>query len=127
MTPSAPSRKPWLHARRPDGSLPPWAVHLGTYPALSFVDEAGRLVFAEATERFVQGKRAWGIAPDHVNHLSGALKSIGFDAGSDSVCVTTTRKDIKANLPIQVSGSFLPASDGNWMRTLQASMQSVRV
>lgn len=52
----------------------------GHDPALAIVDSAGRLVFAEATERFVQDKRAWGIAPDHFEHLAGALQVYCADA-----------------------------------------------
>lgn len=41
----------------------------GHDPALALVDASGKLVFAEATERFVQQKRAWGISPEHPDHL----------------------------------------------------------
>lgn len=45
----------------------------GHDPAFALVDEAGRLVFAEATERRLQDKRAWGAAPDHYDHVAEAL------------------------------------------------------
>ncbi|WP_300473245.1 hypothetical protein [Breoghania sp.] len=41
----------------------------GHDPALAIADETGQIRFAEATERYVQDKRAWGIAPDHAPNL----------------------------------------------------------
>jgi carbamoyltransferase len=45
----------------------------GHDPAFAIVDSEGRLLFAEATERYLQDKRAWGAAPDHFDHLAGPL------------------------------------------------------
>lgn len=45
----------------------------GHDPAFALVDAEGRLLFAEATERHIQDKRAWGVAPDHYEHVAGAL------------------------------------------------------
>lgn len=96
----------------------------GHDPALAIVDETGCVVFAEATERFVQDKRAWGIAPDHVNHLEAALKAIGFDRQVDELLVATSWKATKAELPVQLSNVLLPATDGLWLRQLQAGVQA---
>ena len=95
----------------------------GHDPALALVDSDGHLVFAEATERFVQDKRAWGIAPDHVNHLELALNSVGFDWAKDQLCVASTWPMVKAELPVQVTNAMLPATDGLWLRALQAHAQ----
>jgi carbamoyltransferase len=73
----------------------------------------------------MQDKRAWGISPDHVNHLEAALKTVGFDFQADRLQVATTWKKVKAELPVQVSGDFLPATDGLWLRVLQAGMQAM--
>lgn len=97
----------------------------GHDPALALVDEAGAIVFAEATERFVQDKRAWGVAPDHISHLEAALKAAGFDPHRDELQVATTWQKTKSALPVQVSGDFLPATDGLWLRELQAAMQTL--
>lgn len=97
----------------------------GHDPALAIVDASGRICFAEATERFVQDKRAWGISPDHVNHLAAALKAVGFDPASDKLQVATSWKKVKADLPVQIVDTFLPASDGLWLRELQAAMQQM--
>lgn len=96
----------------------------GHDPALALVNEQGSVVFAEATERFVQDKRAWGIAPDHVNHLEHALVAIGFDWSNDHLRVASSWPMIKADIPVQVSNAMLPATDGMWLRTLQAQAQT---
>lgn len=96
----------------------------GHDPAFAIVDETGHVVFAEATERFVQDKRAWGIAPDHVNHLESALAAIGFDSRTDALQVATSWKHVKADVPVQLSNVLLPASDGLWLRELQSAAQA---
>lgn len=99
-----------------------WYLGLSTSghdPALALVDEEGRVAFAEATERFLQDKRAWGAAPDHVGHLQAALAAIGFAAG-DELVVASSWARVKADLPVNVSNALLPASDGQWLRGLQA-------
>ncbi len=96
----------------------------GHDPALALVDEAGRLVFAEATERFVQDKRAWGIAPDHSPHLQHALDTIGFNAATDRLVVASSWSATKADVPVQVSNALLPGTEGLWLRSLQAQAQA---
>ncbi|PTW62587.1 carbamoyltransferase [Breoghania corrubedonensis] len=104
-----------------------WYLGLSTSghdPALAIADEAGQIRFAEATERFVQDKRAWGIAPDHVTHLEHALKACGADPERDRFVVATSWKAVKASLDIVVHDAMLPASDTIWMRGLQAGLQA---
>ena len=104
-----------------------WYLGLSTSghdPALALVDAEGQVVFAEATERFLQDKRAWGLAPDHASHLSAALHQCGFDRATDRLMVATSWTLIKGDLPVQVSNTLLPASDGLWLRSLQAAAQS---
>ena len=96
----------------------------GHDPALALVDETGRIRFAEATERFIQDKRAWGAAPDHVGHLESALNAVGFDAAVDELIVSTSWARVKADLPVSVSNALLPVSDGLWLRGLQAHAQA---
>jgi carbamoyltransferase len=95
----------------------------GHDPALAIVDASGQPVFAEAAERFVQDKRAWGIAPDHVSHLERALEMVGFDRAKDRIVVASTWSVTKADIPVQVSNAMLPATDGLWLRSLQAQAQ----
>lgn len=45
----------------------------GHDPAFALVGEDGEILFAEATERFLQDKRAWGAAADHYDHVLSAL------------------------------------------------------
>ncbi len=96
----------------------------GHDPALAIVDARGRVVFAEATERFLQDKRAWGIAPDHVTHLLAALAAVGFERGRDRLEVATSWATVKADLPVQMSDTLLPATEALWLRGLQASLQA---
>jgi carbamoyltransferase len=44
--------------------------------ALAVVDSAGKVVFAEATERYLQFKRAIGVAPDVVHHTADVLERV---------------------------------------------------
>lgn len=64
---------------------PPRTVYLGlcsTYhdPALALVDAAGQVLFAEATERFLQYKRAINSEPDNPYILPALLERHGADA-----------------------------------------------
>lgn len=96
----------------------------GHDPALALVDSTGCLVFAEATERFIQQKRAWGIMPDHASHLERALSAVGFDRDHDRLVVASSWSGIKADIPVQVSNAMLPATDGLWLRNVQMQAQS---
>jgi carbamoyltransferase len=95
----------------------------GHDPALAIVDPAGSIVFAEATERYLQDKRAWGAAPDHVGHLEHALATIGFEPDRDQLVVASSWARVKADLPVSVSNALLPSADGLWLRGLQAHAQ----
>ncbi|MDP3079681.1 MAG: carbamoyltransferase C-terminal domain-containing protein [Brevundimonas sp.] len=96
----------------------------GHDPALALVGEDGFILFAEATERFLQDKRAWGAAPDLVGHLEGALKAVGFDSAVDDLVVSTSWARVKADLPVSISNAMLPVADGLWLRGLQAHAQA---
>ncbi|WP_300531969.1 carbamoyltransferase C-terminal domain-containing protein [Maricaulis sp.] len=70
-----------------------WYVGLsntGHDPALAIIDPDGRVAFAEATERFVQVKRAWGILPDLAAHLEHAIAHVDFDPARDQIEVCTS-------------------------------------
>jgi len=43
-------------------------------PSLAILDEAGELVFAEATERYLQDKRAFGASADHVIRIKRLIE-----------------------------------------------------
>ena len=96
----------------------------GHDPALALVDEAGRVAFAEATERSLRDKRAWGVAPDHISHLECALIAAGFDKTVDELIVACSWSGVKAEIPIEVSDALLPATDGLWLRRLQSQIQT---
>ncbi len=92
----------------------------GHDPAAALVDESGRVVFAEATERFLQDKRAWGGAPDHPGHLASILS--GRVDSHAEIVVGTTWSRPKADLPVEITDGLLPASDGVWLRAAQARL-----
>ena len=48
----------------------------GHDPAFAIVSPDGEVVFAEATERFLQSKRAWGALPDQLSHVKPVLGEI---------------------------------------------------
>lgn len=102
-----------------------WYLGLSTSghdPALALVNSAGQVVFAEATERFVQDKRAWGIVPDHVGHLAAALAFVGCTP-DDKIIVATSWAASKQDLGREVHDALLPATDTLWMQGLQSQMQ----
>lgn len=96
----------------------------GHDPALALVAPSGEVVFAEATERFLQDKRAWGVAPDHPPHLERSLDAAGFERGSDELVVASSWTRAKSEVPVQVSDALLPASDGLWLRRIQGQLQA---
>ncbi len=94
----------------------------GHDPALALVDHTGTVVFAEATERFVKDKRAWGLAPDNVHHLAAALEQVGVGA-NDKIVTATTWSSSKDRVGQSVHDAMLPSSDTLWMQDMQASLQ----
>ncbi len=86
----------------------------GHDPALAMVDEEGRLLFAEGTERFLQCKRAWGAAPDHPMLVEKLLKE-HCDPNAEFVVATSWAR-LKGDTPTQVMDALLPASEGVWLR-----------
>jgi len=98
-----------------------WYLGLATSghdPALAIADETGRIVFAEATERYVQDKRAWGIAPDHSPHLERAFKAAGVDRARDRIVVSASWTTIKNERPATQINMRQP--DAIWLGILQA-------
>ncbi|WP_178106695.1 carbamoyltransferase family protein [Pseudomonas mangiferae] len=89
----------------------------GHDPALALLDDGGQVLFAEATERFLQDKRAWGAAPDHPGHLAAVLAA-HCEAGA-RVVVATSWTRLKAELPTDTMDNLLPAAEGAWLRTQQ--------
>lgn len=90
----------------------------GHDPALALVDPQGKVVFAEATERFVQQKRAWGVAPDHPDHLRSFIPK-HVEKGA-SVKVTRSWSRPKQELPMDISGGYMfDNKDIKWLLSLQ--------
>ncbi len=95
----------------------------GHDPAFALVDAGGRLLFAEATERHIQDKRAWGVAPDHYDHVAGALARHCPDV-TRLVAATSWAREKPASDPIAGgsagvgSGMFDPVT-ARWLREQQ--------
>lgn len=64
-------------ATPPAGSRPRYYFGLSTTfhdPALAIVDQAGKILFAEASERYLQDKRAFGAAADHIIRIERLIR-----------------------------------------------------
>ena len=61
-------------------------------PALAIVNSRGEIVFAEATERYLQNKRAWNCLPDDIVRLEYLLKQY-CEPGADLVVATSWTVD----------------------------------
>jgi carbamoyltransferase len=61
--------------------------------SLAIVDPNGELVLAEGAERPLQSKRAWGVAPDHIDYLNEYIKRY-CDPGLATVVGSTWSKNI---------------------------------
>jgi len=60
-------------------------------PALAIVNSKGEVVFAEATERYLQNKRAWCSSPEDIIRTKGLLEKY-CDKNADLVIATTWTK-----------------------------------
>ncbi|MEN8259995.1 MAG: carbamoyltransferase C-terminal domain-containing protein [Pseudomonadota bacterium] len=60
-------------------------------PAIAIVDHRGEVLFAEATERYLQYKRAINCEPDSLNRISGLLRQY-CAPGADFVVALNWRK-----------------------------------
>src|SRR5262245_49413862 len=70
--------------------------------ALALVDPAGEVVFAEATERYLQYKRALNVAPDLHHRTSEVLKNY-CDRGAEIVIAHTWSEDFAERARANVS------------------------
>lgn len=97
----------------------------GHDPSCAIVNEKGEVVFAEATERYLQDKRAWGSLPDHKNHLKNILLSIIEKDSDAQFKIATSWKSTKADFPFKatVHEIFIPSNILEWLLSLQAYVQ----
>jgi carbamoyltransferase len=71
----------------------------GHDPAIAIIDKHGELVFAEAAERRLQVKRAWGCPPDHINYVQDLVQQY-CDPGLDTVVGLTWGKRVPFELSV---------------------------
>ncbi len=80
--------------------FPSYAIGLATTfhdPAVAIVNPAGEIVFAEATERFLQSKRAFNSEPDPLFRITELLDT--YCVGDATVRVATTWSRNAGRLP----------------------------
>jgi carbamoyltransferase len=96
----------------------------GHDPAVAIVDPQGQVVFAEATERFLQDKRAWGAMPDQINHIKAVLDKIIAQDSSAQFQLATTWVSDKSALGIDYKDDFIPKHTIKWMAGLHEQQQA---
>jgi carbamoyltransferase len=86
----------------------------GHDPAFAIVGPDGQLLFAEATERYLQDKRAWGAAADHLPHIASAITTHcpDMDALEIGVSWTGTKRH---GVPSGGFSGLLPAHELEWL------------
>lgn len=68
-------------------------------PSIAIINKYGELVYAEAAERRLQSKRAWGNSPDHLNYIEELVNQY-CDPGIDTVVGLTWPKHLGVGLSI---------------------------
>lgn len=94
----------------------------GHDPSFAIANEKGNIIFAEATERFLQDKRAWGAAPDLKGHIEPVLKQIITEHPEASFKVATTWKRDKSTTNIKLLHNLQDADTLQWIQSLQSSI-----
>ncbi|WP_394201660.1 carbamoyltransferase [Shewanella waksmanii] len=103
----------------------------GHDPAFSIADSNGRIIFAEASERFLQVKRAWGSAPDHTDHVVPVIEKI-IEADSEATFVISTswtrvKQDLTGDGGSVIASPFsgiISPKIGRWMMGIQAQIHT---
>ena len=92
--------------------------------AVAIVNQAGRVIFAESTERYLQDKRAWGALPDQVLHLTPVLNDIiQADPEARFQMASSWAKD-KTQSFIGSDSTFISQDVNDWMRSIHHEVQS---
>ena len=101
----------------------------GHDPAFAIVDSNGYVIFAEASERFFQSKRAWGIAPDHIDHIAPHLEKILKNDPAAVFYVSTSWTRAKQDLLgdggsklAEPSSALVSSNLGAWLLGIQAQI-----
>jgi len=94
----------------------------GHDPALAVVDQSGNILFAEATERFLQDKRAWGALPDNLGHLKAALSNHLQE--NTQVVLAKSWKQVKEAVPTSISTALIAEHNYAWISALQSTVHN---
>lgn len=101
----------------------------GHDPAFAIANENGQIIFAEASERFLQVKRAWGVEPDYYAHIAPHLNAIIAEDPSAEFHLATSWTRAKQDLygdggsnVASPSAILIPEKIGVWMMGMQAQI-----
>ena len=89
-------------------------------PALALLDAHGTPLFAEATERYLQNKRAFNAPPDDLLRLPNLLREYGAEPGADLVAAVSwsdaflRRLELTASTMVAQPLSSVPTTDLAW-------------
>ena len=97
----------------------------GHDPAFAIVSPDGEVIFAEATERFLQSKRAWGAQPDQLNHVKPVLDDITRNNPNAEFQISLSWSGAKGDIPVAKESPFIASDMLEWMVELQASLQQI--
>ncbi|MGD8830450.1 MAG: carbamoyltransferase C-terminal domain-containing protein [Pseudomonadales bacterium] len=88
-------------------------------PAIALVDQSGAVLFAEALERPLQDKRAWGQAPDHIAFSEQLLRRY-CEPGSEIVIGVSWSRGLRDRLRLTALAR-LTGLRGTFGRVLESS------
>lgn len=97
----------------------------GHDPAFAIVSPDGEVVFAEATERFLQSKRAWGAQPDQLSHVKPVLGEIIRNDPSAEFQISLSWSGKKNDIPVAKESPFIATDMLEWMVAFQANLQQI--
>ncbi|MDP5143069.1 carbamoyltransferase family protein [Rheinheimera baltica] len=95
----------------------------GHDPAFAIVNDQGKVILAEATERFLQDKRAWGAMPDQLNHISPVFERILADDPAAQFQIATSWQAAKTDTIANPQDAFISSQVIDWMASLQKQQQ----
>ena len=96
----------------------------GHDPSIAVVNDAGEVIFAESTERYLQDKRAWGALPDQVMHLAPVFAQIIKEDPEARFQMASSWAKDKTQSFIGSDNTFISESVNEWMRNIHHEVQS---
>ena len=97
----------------------------GHDPAIAVVSPDGEVIFAEATERFLQSKRAWGAQPDQLSHIKPVLDEIIHKDANAEFQISLSWSGKKNDFPVAKESPFIATDTLEWMVAFQGNLQQI--